>query len=624
MKIKRHQIYIYDHPESKIQFMEQTLAGKDWRATLVYPDNNPEDNGNIIAAKQAFEKRGYHVKQSVNEHGHQLLDLHHLGDGTKPSEVLKEMGLVEGAGRLIMNPSIPLQASFAAGKTLFGKLEHAVKDPAHLNGLIYMAAEAAMLWPSKEKKLKDLEAASKGIKTRPNHWRKAAFWLFLAQSATYLFAAKNNDATSFDDFRHKIDKTMKTTGDLEDVRYDHAKDKPADGIGHTFLRLLRRFPIEAGALFNDLGMALYIVGAVKDRNHYRKELVTGGKLDDVGKSYLGVDSKGNVGDGKLNYKLVGANGYTNDMRGAITSIIAWALMLVKPKKKDDEALESDSKNPFARSWNSLRENPQVGTGLLTLVSSSQRLLGSASRADKSQLFGERIYLLGDVMLLFTKGDHYGKKTGNVDTLADTLAEYINKMPLILGPEHQEKMVKNMANYLLEKGCAEIRHNPKTSSFTEAELKERSDLLIIEVGRRVRSSYGEQMEQLGDVTAKLIGQFPTEMHAELIAHLSQSLAQLPWIYATPEELKPVLENGLKHVPPAKVAAPAPTPKSVRQAMLEIVNIMSDVDAGGSVALLYDTVAPLLSAPSTTQPGTQVSQTTRVAPLVQHAAGKLIHA
>jgi len=611
---KQQHIYIYDHPESKIQFLEQTLAGKDWRATLVYPDNTPTHRENLALAQQSFEKRGYQVKSRINEHGHRTLDIHHLGEGSKPSEIIHEMGLAKGLGRLISNPSIPLEATFGVAKKGLSVLEKTIKDPAHLNGLIYLVAEAFMMAPEK----KDPLRPAKPNKPK-NLWRKLGYGLFFAQSATYLFAAKDNDTVSFDEFKNKIDRTLKSGGEITNIHYDDTKDKPSDTVGHNVLGLLRRFPIEAGALFNNLGMLLYIAGNYKDRSFYRGELARGA----TGNALKDANDYIKKGTGFLGLKDAG--GFYHDMRGALTSIAAWTIMLLPAKKKSDTVDKAASDNIFARSWNAIAENPQVGTGLLTIASSSQRLMGAKIRnktePTENQIRGETIYLGGDVMLMFTKNDHYGKKTGNVDTLADTLADYINKMPVILGPEEQIKMVKNMANYLLEKGLAEIKNKPKTAGFTAEELKERSEMLILEVGRRVRNSYGEQMDNLGDVTARLIDQFPEHQRAETITAMANSLAQLPWVRATAEELKPVLDASVKRQPAVTKVTQPVTMKFLRKAVGDIATIMPEIDSAGSVAVIYDGLTPLLK-PSA--PTNSVHHAQHVAPLANAPAHSMANA
>jgi hypothetical protein len=618
---KRHEIYIYDHPESKIRFLEQTLAGKDWRAKLVYPDGTQAERQLLAQAKAGFIERGYLVQEQTNADGQRILEIHHLGEGSVPSEIIREMGLSRGLGHLVMNPSLSLEATFAKGKQALSFLEKKIKDPAHLNGMIYILAEAFLMSPEKVK-AKLGEAAGEAAVKPGNTWRKLGFFLFFAQSATYLFAAKDNDTTSFDEFRNKIKRTLHKGGDLTHVQFNETDDKPSQGFGQTVLGLLRRYPIEAGALFNNLGMLLYIAGTLKARSHYSAELAHN-PASEKALEYL------KKGTGFLGLKNAG--GFYHDMRGALTSIVAWTLMLIPAKKKEEIDEHTPRKNIFTRMWNAIAENPQVGTGLLTLASSSQRLQGANIRermepgSATNQIRGEKIYIAGDVMLMFTKNDHYGKKTGNVDTLANTLADYINKMPLILGPTKQEEMVRNMSDFLLQKGLSDIKHKPKTASFTPEELKQRADLLVLEVGRRVRNSYGEQMEQLGDVAARLVCQFPKDRQPAVVEALSKGLAQIGWIYATPEEIKPVLEHSITRLPASSHAAVTnvPTMKSLRQSVADITAIQPEVKDASAVAILYDALTPCLAPASPTpaisspvaegKPVTTVTQASRVAPL-----------
>ena len=116
----RKQVYIYDHPESKIRFLEQTLADKDWRATLVYANTDATALAEREHAKQQFAARGYAVREGKTEQGEPTLELHHLGEGSSPHEIIQELGVGRGVGKLLMHPSVPIHAGIEAVQSAVG------------------------------------------------------------------------------------------------------------------------------------------------------------------------------------------------------------------------------------------------------------------------------------------------------------------------------------------------------------------------------------------------------------------------------------------------------------------------------------------------------------------------
>jgi hypothetical protein len=100
-----------------------------------------------------------------------------------------------------------------------------------------------------------------------------------------------------------------------------------------------------------------------------------------------------------NYK---GKGFYIDILRSIVSITAWSFLLLPPKKHE----EKEHEGVIEKAWGKLREDPQIGAGVGTLMSSSLGMWGAAERKNAIQSIGEKIYLGGDFMLFFTKGSEY--------------------------------------------------------------------------------------------------------------------------------------------------------------------------------------------------------------------------
>ncbi|MBX9725801.1 MAG: hypothetical protein K2X09_00925 [Rickettsiales bacterium] len=559
-------IYVYDHPESKIRFLETTLRGQDWRLRIAYPANDPTANGHIAAVREAYARKGYVLKDSADASGNNILELHHLGEGGSPTQLLRELGFIKGSGHLITHPSITLGSLADGTHSIAKKSWNVVRDPARANGLIYLGAEGFLIGSGKK-----------------NILQKVAYSFFLAQSFVYLAFAQNNNDASFEQYRKKLDATLKNGGTAESVAFEAQSDKESKGLLRTIGNYVRRYPIQIGAALNDIGMGVYALRSVYKKREYAdiiaKKIPADAKLLEEAIAY-------NVGKG--GFKL---SGFRQDILAAAVSMAAWAFLLITPKHHSDDEIDQVEGKPLQTAWQKFRENPQIGAGLLTLVSSSLRLSTSLKTNDRKQTIGESLYIGGDFALLFTKNDNYGSKNSkDVEVLAKRIAEHLADQPFVYGPTSQEKVVESMATFLRAKTLQEIKDNPQATKFTVEELNERREVLVREVKLRIRNHQDERMERVADMANRISQWAPEAERDALIGNVSEALSQLPWVHVTPDEMRKAMMDSRERRP--EITAPK-NAKELREAITDLTTIVPRIDKGATVAALYDALGTHLN-------------------------------
>ena len=588
-------ISAWDDPESQIRFLEDTLHGKDWRVHVAYSGDMPQAQQQMRAARQLYEQRGYLVRESVGSNHEPILELHHLGEGTRSLSVLNEAGSLRGLGKLAMHPSIPL-------KHLSNGLLHVAKwfddslhDPARANGVINMTAEYFLLEAAKVKK-----ENSKGIITSEGTWRspknllqRISGLLFFGQSLLYAFAAKNNDDVALDHLKDKIVNSHQRGYDITDLHFDATTDKEPTGAWHSFRKFLGRYPVQIGAALNDLGMMAYMGHAVAQRTWDRN--IVAGKADpSVDMSDPDRLKTAHDYTDKNDWKKAKFSGFWKDIAGAFVSIVAWGLMLLPRKPIDEATRKKHESNVFASAWDSFREDPEHLSGFMTLTSSSLRLMGAQSKGNTNQIIGETIYLGGDVALMFTKNDDYGsEKTKNITELARKIAIYVNELPVVFGPQSQQKFVHDIAEYLKQKSIEELGGKPEKINLSLAELNERADHLTRAVMKKIGAR--DHLDRIADKTAELANYFPAAQQTAVENAIINALTQLSWVKANPAEIRSAMDaspfiDRTNHTP----AISPQTMGDISKAVRELLSVVHGIDMGGSAAAIQHALKPFIGA------------------------------
>lgn len=580
----------WENPEERVRFLEETLRGKDWRARIIYPASRPEALASYQRTRSVLEARGYIVTSARNEAGDLVLDLHHLGKGTRVRDIVAETGVIGALGYMVRRPFIPLGRAVKHTQDAIDTLDDVVKDPAQANGLIFTVAEGFLTLAGLGNASGHRESFLEKMRQPRNFLQSLAGSLYLGQSLTYLTLARSNDQRAFDQVKEKVTHLASQEKKLLEVRYDAAIDQPKTGLGQRIGDFFRSYPIQIGVIANNLGGLAYMGHAVFARRYYREN------------PYL---------EGASHYV---AKGFWRDIGGALTSITAWTLLLLPTRKKNPDAPENSPADASLgqRAVQYFKDNPETGTGLLTIASSTQRLMGSIAKGNIIQAIGESIYLPGDFLLLFTKNSEYGDHTQhNREALAAKIANFVDRMPVVMGPSAQQEFVTNIAHYLRDKTKAAQAANPGTNPIPEAELDLRAEQLAKTILKNLREKKNNDLDTLAESTAALLFKFPTNLRPVIAEQLTQTLAQLPWVYATPDELR----HAVTEVPGPvhRQSTRLPQMRELGRDISRITQTVRDIDQAAAASAIYETLRPHLGVSRAPNPQIIAATTQHQAPL-----------
>ena len=583
------QIHIFDDPESKISFLETTFDDKDWRTNIVYPNNDQKSLLQRAQVKEKLQKRGYAVSDSIDAHGQHVLTIHHFGEGSRTGDVLRELGLAKGALHTITHPALPLGDMLNAGKNAGHLIKDTLSDPARANGLVYITAEIFLTLAGLGNKDPGKAKASffERMKQPRNFLQSLAGAFFLSQSLVFFAFARNNEDQAMDAIKKKAEHASDPNAhQSSQLAFNPEQDAPKKDIGSNLTRIVQKYPIQIGAFFNDLGMVAYIGHAYFNRKHHLKTPHLPESANYIKK------------------------GFGRDIGGAITSLVAWTLLLIPSKKKDPktEPKHEESGNPISGLINHFKENPEHGTGLLTVASSTQRLLGGISKGNRLQVIGESIYLPGDFFLLFTKNSEYGgDNKQNTEVLAKKVAEHFNAMPNLLGPEAQQQLASSAATFLRDKAIYEKSQHHNNKGQTVQELDTQAKELAHATLRILRASQNERFEHFAEVAAKIVHKFPEAQRPQITAALSQTLSHFNWVSAKPEEIQTLIQHSLTHTPTQSAYQPMKNINELGHEVSELLEVIPNINTGQSASAIYDTLLPFMrGAPTAQQPSSPLQR------------------
>lgn len=548
-------IQLWNDPESKIRFLEWSLHGQEWQASIPYSPKDPRQLKEIIRIETLLKNSGYKLKRTTDKEGQNALVIHHLGEKARISKLLHEHGAVSGMGYMLQHPLHALKSVVAGTHRATDKGLDFFHDPAHANGLMFIAAEIALLFAGTSNR-------HGGILHPKNLLQSVAGGLWLSQSAAYLFLAEKGDTRIFNGLKKEISKSDGHLADFEQL--EHAPiigNKKPSNILSKLKGRIEDHPIEFGAIINCLGMGVFMAHAVLEKKFNQK--------------LLSEASKYSAADIESATKYL-KKGFKHDIRGALTSTFAWAFLLV-PTKEHQEKAETG----IGRLKQSFEENPQTVTGIMAIASSTQRLIGAIHKGNKLQKIGEALYIPGDLMLLFTKNNEYGNsRQGSWDILYDSVAQYINHLPIVTSPQSQNKFVEHVAKYLAKQSVALSRNAGE--AINEAEEATRFEA---EIGSRIDTKQEQRFDMFIGAANRLISRFPSEKRSNVVNILIKTLPELKGVEAEPETLRKVL-----HTSRHNIATPeGGFPSRMEEVGFEIADIVFAIpgqSAGNNAIILYE--------------------------------------
>ncbi|MFO0109108.1 MAG: hypothetical protein ACK52W_01040, partial [Alphaproteobacteria bacterium] len=510
-----------------------------------------------------LEDQGYLVNSILTDKGETILKIHHLGVDSKLRDIARETSLSGTLTQMARHPLIPLRNTLQITQNAIDKLDDVVKDPAQANGLIFTVAEAFLTLAGLGNKSGQKESFWSKIKQPRNYLQSLAGGLYLGQSITYLTLAKSNDQRSFEQLKDKVTRTSGKEHSLLDLRYQPEIDQSKAGSLTKIGDYFKKYPIQVGAVLNDIGMAAYMGHAIFTRRYYRQN------------PHL---------EGATNYIK---KGFWRDIGGGITSIVAWSLMLLPSRKKDAASSPTaEAEKPLGTKLvDYFKDNPETGTGILTMASSAQRLMGSRAKENYIQAIGESIYLPGDFLLLFTKNSEYSDHTQhNREKLAAKIANFVDRLPVVMGPRAQHQFILNITHYLRDKTLADQAGKSGEEVIPVEELDMRTTQLAKTIEKNLREKKNNDLDHLAESTAALLFKFPAAARVQLQSQLTQTLSQMAWVHATPEELRHAIDE--VPAPIHQHVTQTPTMHQLSKDVGKIATTVRNIDKAATVSALYE--------------------------------------
>lgn len=576
-KEKQKPIYIFDHPESRIRFLEATLDGQDWRATIVYPDAGPISLANLQAVSRTLSQRGYLLQRGVDPYGHPTLEVHHVGIGTSPLELWREMGIARGTMHTLLHPGMALGEYLHQAKRGVTHTAKLMSDPARANGVFFTVAEVFLTLAGLGNKSDPLPSKEL-LRTRrfSNLLQSGAGLFFLGQSLIYLLFAKSNDDIVLASVKRQMAQSAEAGTALGRIRFDPETEKQDTGIFAPVTRFLKRYPIHLGAMSNNIGMGLYIGHIFAQK-----------KLMGAIAKLPGMPEK-TVSEA-ISYST---KDWKKGLIGCIISLIGWTTMMLPRKQKSE--VEDSSHIPARGLIETLKENPQYVTGVLAAGSSSMRLAESLSpgKRNRIQTIGESIYLPGDLLLFGIKNDHYGTDNiKDVEGISKKIAAHVNDLPVVLGQQMQREAVENIAHYLTEKRIATLAKEHKLTPELRTTITQRSNEIVAATLAHIAPEQNSRLLHVAHISNRIVERFPESAQAELRQRLNTAMVAMPWLQSSVAELQQLAAA----LPPATnphTTSATVSMKEVAADIAALLKIVPDVEDGASAAKLYDAFAPYM--------------------------------
>lgn len=573
-------IIINEQPESKISFLEQSLIGKDWRAVILFGEPEGTPAAQLPELRDSLRGRGYIVTEARDSAGKPMLSIHHLGQGTEIGDVTREAGKGRGAWYALTHPWAlfrkPAHQAAAVGSWILNGLH----DPARANGIINTTAEVFLLGAG-------ASALSGKITDLKNALLSGAGLSWLGQSLVYLKFGKNNEQRAYDRIADKLDKTTQSGGDITKITFDPAKDSDPRGPMANVRAFFNRYTVPIGSILNNLGMVSYIVHARLEHKYQKAQWLLN-PADEKALKYIGdASAKG--------FRNWIKTGYGKDITGALISLVGWTILMIPPKTPRTESeIAQEQSTPLSRIWDKFRENTPKFAGLFTLGASTFRLMGATSRGNFMQKVGERIYIGGDIALLFTNSHEYGgDKKLDPERLSDKILSYVGEQPVLMAAEQQRDFIEHAVKYWLDKNKADMEASQLSRRVPRKIVEESATEISQVLARKLAHMQGERFEHLCENTAEIVARFPQEHRPALTERLSKNLAHQPWMRMDESEIHAGITRALGHLPTLKERLM--NLKLIAHDAKSISTIIPGIDQAACTSAIYDAIAPFMNQP-----------------------------
>ena len=513
-KQQEHRVQIWDHPESKIAFLEQTLDGKGWKATI-YPQTLASSSYNSLEEiKSKLDGRGYATKMGRDDKGQTVLHVHHLPNNADIDHAISELGLVKGSAHVISHVGDHIRSG-ALG------LYHSAKQGSHYfvgnraktMASLYLAGDIlstmSFVTAKKQPGAESEKLLQKMFGSLDQPYEKlyaGGSFMSAIQSLIYMSFADEGSDSQLQHLKKEYRQAEKRGADPMSVNAWKAQTKQSHSPLHAVETFIRKYPIELGALAQIIGFSA---------------VTASGKMRwDKFKHSTDKELRASAEGGRL------------EMLTAPCSILAWILLTLKPKEEDKEAKEKDP----LKAKNGIQgfiDNPARISGALATGTSVAGIMAGSKQNNPMKMAGQGTWLLGDAAMFTMKSDNYGQSgQSKEDFAAEAAAEFISESPIVFGQEELEHYVSELSNYMAERMAADGHEDKKTLSADD--IKETAHEIALKTMTRLAN---KQLiaQKLAHHVAQIVFQFPEAQQDSLKTSLSKAISECPGVLITTDEM-----------------------------------------------------------------------------------------
>jgi hypothetical protein len=574
---------IWDHPESRITFLETILKDKDWEAIIYEAPKSagtPEDpTKSLEEIQKELCKKGYKTEIGVDDEGTRALSIKHFGTERGLVTNVQEFGLSKGCARTI--DTLPDTLSHTVTQIKDG-LSYATGDKARLLSSFYILGDILQTFSGLANKKEDGYVAptsfSEKIKEKYNDIRKPANALqsgvglaALAQSLIYMKFAKDGSEMHLNRLSSLMENALENGVEPSDVlKYSDKNDERKSHNPLTAAKnFLERHPIETGATIQ----------------------MTGGLMNIS--SYLIKQKKEFLNNPEA------LKGSYYAIAGSMASIAGWIMLMYKgeekPKDADGKPLDGKEPNLFQRHPEAFASATEIGANALQMI-------GGGLVKNPLVVASQASFMVGDATMFFMKNNDYGAAgVAKVDMTAKAAARFISIMPMVLGQEEEQKFIGDLSRYLarqivedkmkLSKGSGALLH----TDLHEEELVKDITGGIAKAIRKELSGKERKLTAIVNEAANIAHAFPEDEQPKIIDKLADTINNMAGVYINRDSLRALIdaeERTLVMLDSGDPNKPIPRPKMQELAphISTIVLALPPVNATENATLLYDMLAP----------------------------------
>jgi hypothetical protein len=562
-KPTRQEMYIFDHPESRVRFLEASLVGDDWRATIVIPPSeaaNPDQHAQEMAA--IFKARGYAASVDRDGTGTALLHIHHFGKTSSPLEAVREMGLGRGTSFTIAHLGQLAGSGLVAAADFFS---YVIKEPARLFNGIYLAGDGFM----SASEIFHKNSAPSGVVADPNQFKRLkrvqgtigtvgtlGNW---AQSLIDLKYAKNGAELNIDALNEAFNAGQKRGIDATNFQAWSDPNLSRNALS-PLADIAKRKPIETGAWAMVAAQLSFITARSMDI-FMDRQLLQGQKMpaprewmkllrmDD---GITATDASKTLGRevkaGEEVYlpifkRTLGS--HINLLRAGL-SISGWQLFTHQHKHHDH--LTGWTQNPFKRLGEEIDNHTEQAVATLTASASVVGLAAAAFSRNGWQMAAESIWLAGDCVIFLVNKENYGENSSRKELpLIEAATKFLKTVPVSLGPAAEAQMINDLASHLAHRTVNDGERKTKIQNPEKMEAEVQRLTIAIATGLKANmASHHTIFKKIAYQSAVIAGKFGKEKGPAVADKIAESLGQAPGLYGSTDEWKTAIKAAMKQV------------------------------------------------------------------------------